>query len=144
MKKILLILFILAGFAVKSNAQELGVRFGNVVGGNVALDAIISLGEFSRVHADLSFGNGVGVDLIWDFVYRPLGNEAFNWYAGVGANMFLGDPFRLGVPFELGLEYQFNIPISLSLDWRPTVIVLETTDFVADQAGLNIRYVFGR
>jgi hypothetical protein len=144
MKNVFVTLLILIVFVSTSKSQELGVRFGNVVGGNVALDAIISLGEFSRVHADLSFGNGVGVDLIWDFVYRPLGNEAFNWYAGIGANAFLGDPFQLGVPFELGIDYQFNIPLSLSLDWRPTVVIIETTDFVVDQAGLNIRYVFGR
>lgn len=126
-----------------TKGQELGVRFGNVAGhNNVALDAIISLGQFSRVHADLSFGDGVGVDLIWDFVYRPLGDEAFNWYAGVGATLFLGDPFELGVPGELGLEYRFKAPISLSLDWRPTLIIVENTDFLFDQAGLNIRYVF--
>ena len=144
MKKILITAVLLFSVAAISIAQELGIRLGNVVGGNVAIDGIISLGEFSRVHADLSFGNGVGIDLIWDFVYRPLGEEAFNWYAGVGANTFLGDPFRLGVPSELGIEYRFKAPISLSIDWRPTLIIVETTDLKLDQAGINIRYIFNR
>ena len=29
-----------------------------------------------------SFGSGVGIDVLWDFLYRPLGDEAFNWYVG--------------------------------------------------------------
>jgi len=145
MKKTILSIFVITILCASTSikAQEIGIRFGEVIGGNnVAIDAILSLGEFSRIHADLSFGNGVGIDAIFDFIYRPLGGETLNWYAGVGVNTFLGDPFLLGVPGELGLEYRFSFPLSVSLDWRPTLIVLETTDFSADQAGLNIRYIF--
>jgi len=63
---------------------------------------------------------------------------------GVGVNTFLGDPFLLGVPGEIGMEYQFSVPISISLDWRPTLIIVENTDFRVDYAGLNIRYVFNK
>lgn len=65
------------------NAQELGVRFGDVSGGSVAVDGVFSTSKFSRIHADVSFGNGAGIDILWDFLYRPLPGEAFNWYVGV-------------------------------------------------------------
>lgn len=136
---------IVMGFALSSNAQELGVRFGDVSGGNVAIDAIFSTGQFSRLHADVSFGNGVGVDVLWDFLYRPLGGEAFNWYAGVGPYIQIDDPFWFGVVGELGLAYTFNsIPISLSADWRPSLSIIEDTDFHSGGFGFNVRYVFGK
>lgn len=144
MKKILLaLLFITAGqFA---SAQELGIRFGDVLGNTVAVDGLFQVGEFSRIHADLSFGDGVGIEALYDFLYKPLGGEAFNWYVGAGPSMLINDPFYLGFSGELGLDYHFNgVPVSLSLDWRPTLWLIEKTSFRAEGFGLNVRYVFGR
>lgn len=143
MKKILITLVIvLSGYTV-SNAQELGIRFGDISGGNVALDAIFSTGDFSRVHADVSFGNGVGIDLLWDFLYRPLGEEAFNWYVGAGPYTFIGDPFQLGIVGEVGLEYHFKeVPIAIGGDWRPWFRLIDNTDIGWGGFGLNVRYVF--
>lgn len=144
MKKVLLVLAIAFASVTFSNAQELGVRFGDISGGNVAIDGIFSTGQFSRVHADLSIGDGVGIDLLWDFIYRPLGDEAFNWYVGVGPYMQIDDPFWLGVAGEIGLEYRFNsVPIALGLDYRPSISIIEETDFHAGGFGFNIRYRFG-
>lgn len=144
MKKLFTICaLILAGYAVQ--AQELGIRFGDVVGNDVAVDALFSTGKFSRIHADVSFGDGVGVEALWDFLYRPLGGEAFNWYVGAGASMLIEDPFFLGFSGEVGLSYNFNgIPLSLSADWRPVFYIIEETDFRADGFGVNLRYVFGK
>lgn len=146
MKKTLLAAIISFAFIGYSNAQELGVRFGYAHAANVAVDGIFSTGEFSRIHADVSFGgNGVGIDALWDFLYRPLGDEAFNWYLGAGPYMDIDDPFLLGAAFEAGLEYRFNsVPIALGFDWRPKLSIIENTDFYADGFGLNIRYVFGQ
>lgn len=129
-----------------ASAQELGLRVGDVLGNNVAVDGLFTLGEFSRVHADLSFGkNGVGIEALYDFLYRPLGAEAFNWYVGAGPSMFIGDPFYLGFSGEIGLDYHFvEVPLSLSLDWRPTFWLIEETDIRAGGFGLNVRYVFGQ
>ena len=145
MKKVLLIsAFVLAGMFV-SNAQELGVRFGNISAGNVAIDGVFSTGEFSKIHADVSFGSGVGIDLLWDFLYRPINGEAFKWYVGAGPYAFIGDPFQLGVIGEIGLDYHFNkVPISISADWRPYFRIIDNTAFGAQGFGLNVRYVFGK
>ena len=144
MKKLLLILTLTVSTIGFINAQELGVRFGNVSGGNVAVDGIFSTGQFSRIHADVSFGKGVGIDLLWDFLYRPLGEEAFNWYVGAGPYTFIGDPFALGIIGEIGLEYRFKeVPIALGGDWRPYFRLIDNTDFGAEGFGINVRWVFG-
>ena len=143
MVKVIAILAIVVSSIVTTNAQELGVRFGDISGGNVAIDGVFSTGNFSRVHAGVSFGDGVGIDLIWDFLYRPLAGEAFNWYVGVGPYVWIDDPFWLGAVGEIGLEYRFNaIPIALGADWRPAISIIENTDFHGKGFGINIRYIF--
>ena len=137
-------LVLLLGFfaPLESQAQEVGLRFGNVNGNNVALDAVFALGEFSRVHGDLSFGGGgAGIDLLWNPIYRPISDSEFNYYLGFGPSLFLGDPFKLGAAGEIGAEYEFpDIPLIVGLDWRPYFILIENTTFDAGGFGLNIRW----
>ena len=146
--KILKILFLGATISLfvclESQAQELGIRFGNVNGNNVALDGVFSLGDFSRVHANLSFGNdGVGIDALWNPIYDDIADSDFKWYAGFGPSLFLADDFRFGVAGEIGAEYPFSeVPITIGLDWRPYFILVETTNFDAGGFGLNIRWRF--
>lgn len=144
-KKLLAVFAIVAITTLSSNAQEIGLRFGDVSGGTVAIDGIFATGQFSRLHADVSFGDGLGIDLLWDFVYRPLVGEAFNWYAGVGPYLRIADPFWFGAVGEIGLEYQFaTLPLSLSIDYRPALSIIEQTDLHWGGFGLNFRYVIGR
>ncbi|UXP31846.1 outer membrane insertion C- signal [Reichenbachiella agarivorans] len=101
-KSIVAIAFIIAT-AIGAQAQEIGGRVGDLGGNNVAFDAVFSMGELSRIHADVSFGVdryngydnnfGVGVDVLWDFFYKPFsigGEDGFHWYAGVGPSLFAG------------------------------------------------------
>jgi hypothetical protein len=139
----LILIFSIAGLS-QTNAQEIGIRFGEMTGNNVAVDGIFSVGEFSRIHANISFGDGLGIDALYDFLYKPLG-DGFNWYVGAGPSMLIHDPFYLGVSGEVGIEYHFNnAPISLSLDYRPTFWLVEKTDFDFGGFGLNVRYVFDK
>lgn len=147
MKKLLILLSFMAFGTITANAQELGIRFGDVTGGDVAVDAIFATGKFNRIHADVSFGNGgLGVDALWDFLYRPINidqEEGFYWYVGAGPSVFLNDPFFLSAMSEVGAEYRFSdVPLSLSIDWRPTLVLVENTDFVTNFFGFNARYVF--
>lgn len=143
MKKIVILALIIFGVISVSNAQEVGVRFGDVTGGNVAIDGVFSLGEFTRVHADVSFGDGLGIDALWDFLYRPLGEEAFYWYVGAGPYTFIGSDFKLGAVGEIGLEYHFNeVPLAIGADWRPYLEIIDNTSFGANSFGLNVRFCF--
>jgi hypothetical protein len=145
MKKIILTLTFVLTFVCYSFSQEIGVRFGNISAGNVAIDAVFSASKYSRIHTDVSFGNGVGIDLLWDFLYKPLKGEAFYWYLGAGPYTQIDDPFWLGVVAEAGLEYKFNnAPIAIGIDWRPQFSIIETTDFSVEGFGFNVRYMFGK
>jgi hypothetical protein len=142
MKKIILLVCLIQCTVVLCNAQEIGVRFGDVSGGNVAVDAVFGTSKFSRIHADASFGDGFAIDLLWDFLYKPLGGEAFNWYMGVGPYSFFGSPFQLGLVAEVGLEYHFKgLPIAIGGDWRPYFRIIDNTDFDAGGFGFNVRLV---
>ena len=140
MKKLILGIFLMSSVAL--SAQELGIRFGQVSGeNNVAVDGIFQAGP-GRIHANVSFGDGVGLDALWDFIYKPLGEENFNWYVGVGPSVYFGDDFFLGASGEIGLEYSCDAPITIGLDYRPTFWIVEDTSFEWGGFGLNIRYRF--
>lgn len=129
-----------------SNAQEIGIRVGNFQGGIVAIDGIFSTGEFNRVHADVAFFvGGVGIDVLWDFLYRPLGEENFYWYVGAGPYTKIANDFDLGVKGEVGLEYLFSdVPIAVGCDWRPGLEIINETGFRPQGFGFNARWVFGK
>jgi hypothetical protein len=157
MKK-LLVLTALALCGCSIFSQELGVRGGEVLGNHIAIDAMLRSGKFNRLHVDVSFGDdknndndnstangGVGVELLWDFLYRPLGGEAFYWYLGAGPSLLFGNDFWLGISGEAGLEYRFKtVPIALGADWRPTFWIIDNTNFSGGGFGFNARFVFGQ
>lgn len=140
MKKLIIFCALISACSYLS-AQEIGVRFGEISGSNtVAVDGVFDFnGE--RIHANVSFGDDLGIDALWNFVYESLPVESLNWYAGVGPSAVLGDDFFLGVSGEIGLEYVFDeVPITVGLDYRPTFWIVEDTDFEWGGFGLNIRY----
>jgi hypothetical protein len=143
-QKILFTAILIATVSI-ANAQEVGVRFGDGIGGNAAVDGLVSISKYSRVHANVSFGSGLGAEALYDFLYRPFGDGTLNWYMGVGPSVRFDDPFLFGVCGEVGLSYMFKkVPISISGDWRPTFIIIENTNFEGGWFGLNVRYVFGK
>lgn len=149
-RQLIVVLAIFAGSVLSSNAQEVGIRFGGTSGfGGVAIDGVFAAGQFSRIHADVGiYQGGLGIDALWDFIYKPINGEAFNWYLGVGPSTYIGNVFQLGASGEIGLEYRFeSAPIALGIDWRPTLWIVDehsNTSFGADSFGINVRYVFGK
>src|SRR6188768_3809966 len=107
MKKLILLL-LLTSLAAQVSAQELGVRIGDVVGNRAAIDAVFNANEAGRIHADLSFGkNSVGVEVLWDVVYRQIGSSDFDWYLGVGPTALFHDDAHVGLSGEIGVEGHF-------------------------------------
>ncbi len=144
MRKTLFFTLVLAGLvlgAFSTQAQQLGARFGHINGNNVALDAVFTTGEFSRVHANVSFGqNGLGLDALWNPIYDKIPDSKFNWYAGFGPSVYLSEDFRFGGAGEVGIEHAFaKVPITLGLDFRPYLFLVEVTEFRAG-FGLNARW----
>lgn len=143
MKKLLVLAsFVFCSYSAFS--QEVGVRWGEVLGNDIALDMMLRSGDGHRLHADLSFGNDFGLELLWDVLFRPLGNSSLYWYVGVGPSMLFSDNFLFGISGEAGLEYRFaKLPIAVGADWRPTYFFGENSDFESGGFGVNARFVFG-
>ena len=144
MKK-LLPLLAFASLGKLTIAREVGISFGDVFDNTMAIDRLFTVGEVCRVHAHLSFGHGVIVEALCDFLYRPNGGQAFNWYLGLGHYMLIDDPFYLGFSGKLAVHYHFNqVPVQVSAERRPTFWLIEETEFRGGGFGVNVRYLFGQ
>lgn len=141
MKKLFYIL-ILSSLFYTLSAQEIGIRFGEMLGNNVAIDGVYNFKE-GRVHADITFGKSVGVDVVYNFIVKPITQmDDFYYYLGVGLTTVFQSDFKLGGVAEVGIEYRFpKSPLTLSLDYRPAIILIESNDFHWYGFGLNLRYV---
>lgn len=140
-----LFLMVLSGSELQAQRKlpggfELGLRLGDTYGGDAALDAVIPL-YGDRLHANLSVShNNLIVAGLYDWLY-PIGS-GFIFYPGVGGIMSIGDNVSIGVAGEVGFEYRFPIPLSIGLDWRPVLGIVNAEGFTAEGFGLNIRYRF--
>ena len=141
-KKGILFLISFVFFSNVINSQEAGLRFGEMAGNNIAIDGVYNFKD-SRIHGDISFGEGVGIDVVYDFVLNPItGVDNLYYYLGIGITTLIQSDYELGGVGEVGIEYRFpNIPLTLSLDYRPAIIVIEKSDFHWNGFGLNLRYV---
>ena len=106
------------GFAVAASAQPkaLGLR----VGYGAELSYQHNVGE-NFIEADLgleSFKN-LGVAATYNFNIAQFG-EVFNFYAGPGIGLGMGETLSVGIAGQAGIEYNFaEAPVQLSLDVRP-------------------------
>lgn len=165
MKKLLLSAFLLLGLAFSTQAQDrnaLGLRLGDNDGFGGEISYQRSLGSNNRLELDLGWRDSKDYDAIklaalYQWVWNIEGG--FNWYAGVGGGLgtwefndnvpgyYDGDDDSgtfLFVAGDIGIEYNFDIPLQLSLDFRPELYFAD--DFREDNFGpdiaLGIRFKF--
>ena len=161
MKKVILFAFLLLGI-VFAQAQDisknaLGLRLGDNDGFGGEISYQRGLSSDTRLEVDLGWRNSNHVDAIkltglHQWVWNIDGG--FNWYAGVGGGLSswsveekYGDAngTALFAAGDIGIEYNFDVPIQLSLDFRPE-LYFNSDDFREDSFGpdiaLGIRYRF--
>ena len=161
MKKLILSAIMLVGLAFASNAQEisknaLGLRLGDNDGFGGEISYQRALGSNNRLEVDLGWRDSKNYDAfklvgLYQWVWNIEGG--FNWYAGVGGGVgsysVKGPGDNSGSYFlaagDLGIEYNFDIPLMLSLDFRPE-LYFDSDDYREDNFGpdiaLGIRYRF--
>lgn len=144
MKKTLILIAALLGFAVAASAQSraLGIRAG--YGGELSYQHSVGA---NFMEFDLGwFSRGFDVVGIYDFIIAGTGDV--NLYAGPGAQLGFynyegGSGMNVGLAGQLGVEWNFPaVPIQLSLDWRPVYFFLNNGGFGYDSVGLGLRYRF--
>lgn len=160
MKKLILSAFMIAGIAFSGQAQEisknaLGLRLGDNDGFGAEISYQRGLSDNNRLEFDLGWRSSNHVDGfklvgLYHWVWNIEGG--FNWYAGVGAGLGSWSYDHGGidnsgsyglVAGNLGIEYVFDIPLMLSLDFRPEIYLADgyKDDWGPDLA-LGIRYRF--
>ena len=125
MKKLLLLVALLAMSAVAVNAQKraIGARLG--YGADFSYQ--YNMGEKNMLEIEVGLPAFLGIEAAatYDWLFpisswEEAGN--WNWYAGVGAGGGLYDNyFFAGLAGRIGIEYNFDFPLNLSLDWRPII-----------------------
>ena len=146
MKKTLILIAAILGFAVVASAQPraIGVRAG--YGGELSYQH--SLGSnFGEL--DLGWWtNHINLVGIYDFILG--GNGDVNVYLGPGAQLSIWNDaaakasrMNVGIAGQFGVEWNIpSIPLQLSIDWRPVFFFLNDGGFGYDSVGLGIRYRF--
>lgn len=131
MKKILL-LVVAVVFATSAFAQDyknsIGLRLGN--GAEVQYERHFSAKNYLEVNGGLyGFGNSFfgNATYNWNCCEWDWTPNAGKWFlsAGVGASLGLWEKaFQVGVAGNVAFGIRFNKPVTLSLDYRPTVFFL--------------------
>ena len=159
MKKLFLLAIAFIGFTALSNAQDfaenaLGLRLGDSDGFGAEISYQRALGgDNNRLELDLGWRSGNNFDGfklagIYQWVWNLDGD--FNWYAGVGGGLTsfsgTGNNSASSTGFfgagDVGVEYNFEIPLQLSLDFRPEIGNNDFTDNAVFDIALGIRYQF--
>jgi len=160
-KSFTVILF-LTGAALSAQSisnHALGLRLGDSDGFGAEISYQKSLSTSNRVEVDLGWRDSRNFSAfklagLYQWV-RPIEGD-FNWYYGVGGGLGSADfpnfPNRddVGGLFifgagNIGVEYDFDIPLLISLDFRPELGLIGYdgfTDSFDFDIGLGIRYQF--
>lgn len=169
MKKLFFVAIAIIGFTATTQAQvgadnALGLRLGDSDGFGAEVSYQRALNsDNNRLELDLGFKSGKYFDGfklagLYQWVWNIDGG--FNWYAGVGGGLasysfdrdkfpsdYNGDDSETFVfaAGDVGIEYIFDIPLMLSLDFRPEFgfgnDYFDNDDLDFDIA-LGIRYLF--
>ena len=158
MKKLILTTIAIFTGLVFVSAQEIadnaiGLRIGDDDGFGTEITYQRALGDNNRLEANLGWRSGDGFDGfkltgLYQWVWELDGN--FNWYAGAGGgvgsysfdNDAVDDDTFFFLAGDIGIEYNFEIPLLLSLDFRPELGFGDFRDDLGFDIALGIRYQF--
>jgi hypothetical protein len=152
MKKIVLGLSLLLGSLLTINAQEIsdnavGLRVGSNDGFGAEISFQRKLKENNRLEVNLGLRNGFS-DLKLSGLYEWVWSleENLNWYAGTGAGFYDANKASVFASGVVGIEYNLendvNLPLLISLDYRPEIGITGDLNGLNSDLGLSLRYQF--
>lgn len=162
MKKILFVVLLLkvisAGSLLQAQSYRtaLGVRLSSA---NAMQNNSVSFKQFitdkTAIEALFTFGDPLALGALVEF-HKPLSSAGLTYYYGGGG--YIGfvktlnvntqktntDP-NFGAQGVIGLDYKFNnIPLNLSLDWKPGLNIVNDINFEPAAIGFTARFTFGK
>ena len=162
MKKILiaLLIIVIAGSTNSLSAQDyksaLGVRLSSsaaMVNNSVTFKQFIN--DKTAIEALFSFGDPLALGVLLEY-HKPLAAAGLRYYYGAGGYLSFikttdvatqkskTDP-NFGAQGVIGLDYKFaNVPLNLSLDWKPELNIVSDINFEPAAIGFTARFTFGK
>ena len=160
MKKIISISLFIAAIACTTTASAqtyktgLGVRLSSaqaMVNNSISLKHFLN--ERSAIEVLFSFGDPLAIGALYE-IHKPFSTEGLQWFYGGGG--YLGfvktwNPTKnrnetdanVGAQGVLGLDYKFvNLPLNLSLDWKPELNLVSDINFEPAAIGFTARFTF--
>lgn len=152
MKKIVVSLLLATGVVINVQAQDDTKIYNNAVGIRLGpsvpvIKSGISYKRFlsnnNAIEGILSFGDGIGICGLYE-IHKPLAAENVQWFIGFGGYVgFQNNISSIGGAGIAGIDYNFtNIPLNLTLDWKPELNIIEKIGFEGSTVGFSIRYRF--
>jgi hypothetical protein len=151
MKKLIVLFFIGCIFCTQLFAQTneyknaIGVRLGPTT---PAISNGLTFKHFLKnnnaIEAILSFGDGLGIGGLYE-IHKPIASvENLQWYVGFGGYVgFNSSSNNVGAAGIVGFDYKFaEIPLNISLDWKPELNLISKISFEGAGVGLSARFTF--
>lgn len=149
LKAILIFLFVLTSTNILQ-AQDyktaLGVRLSNdqaIINNSVSLKHFLN--DRTALDVLFTFSDPVAIGALVA-IHKPISEtEGLKWYYGGGPYVSFGSKTNFGAQGVLGLDYKFsNIPLNLSLDWKPELNIVSDINFEPSAIGFTVRFTFGK
>ena len=146
MKKLILIIALTVGMITVASAQLNTRSIGARLGYNLEATYQHPMGDMNRleVTAGLASFKYVTATASYQWIFELPSN--FGWYAGIGATTWLTGGFNIGAMGVIGIQYDLepvtNLPLSLSIDYRPGYYFLNDGGRSLNDTALSIRYKF--
>lgn len=156
MKRLLMILVIVFCSISYSSAQNYSTGIGFRGGFSNGLTIKHFIGETAAIEGIISSRwRGYSITGLYELHNQAFDVEGLYWYYGAGGHIGVWngkdtswgnndeDYTVIGIDGILGIEYNFNeIPINISLDWKPTMNLIGYSGFWGDGGALSVRYIF--
>jgi hypothetical protein len=160
MKKALLTTLIIAGICLINSvsAQEyktaLGIRLSSspaMVNNSITFKHFLN--EKSAIEGLFSFGDPLAIGALYE-LHKPFSTPGLQWFYGAGGYLAFGKQYNVSKAMDenktyfggqgiVGLDYKFaNIPIDLSLDWKPELNIVPNINFEPAAIGFSARFTF--
>jgi hypothetical protein len=160
MKKVISISLIVAILAFTNHVSAqayktgIGVRLSSsqaMVNNSITLKHFLN--ERSAIEALFSFGDPLSLGALYE-IHKPLSTEGLQWFYGGGGYVGFVKTFNpnknrnetdvnFGGQGVLGLDYKFtNLPLNISLDWKPELNLVSDINFEPAAIGFSARFIF--
>jgi hypothetical protein len=142
---LLLVIIVSASQAVQAQDYKFaaGIRFSShdaVVNNSISVKYFTSPGV--ALEGLLSFGDPLAVGVLLE-KHNNIGTPGLTWLYGAGVFAAFGGDRYFGPQGIVGLDYKFqNIPLNLSLDWKPELSIIKKFSFEPAAVAISARFAF--